>query len=768
MVIKKSVVLFITLIVGLFLHDANSLSQTVDEPDIIITPVLLNADGEPYPVYESPATIPLELLGAEDNIIEGPSGRALYTFGLPAEWELQPGAMLQLNITAFSDISEAALDSNGDFAGILRVEFNRQFLDIAPINWLGERTITIPITDAALITDRGDGRHQLSLEFESRFPCDSGRQSGIIISSNSTLNLPFEIILPELDIRNLPYPFLQQSFLPDTALLIIPDAPTQEELEAAMLTMAGMSKLTSGRLTLSLVPINQLTSDYQEASHLIFVGRASEFPMFEEITLPLSWSNQGFSITERGSEDDGILQLAESPWNSTKAILIVSGQSGSGVIKASKALSTGQIRANETHNLAFINNVDEETITSPQSSLLTFTSLGYETITVDDMNEMSGDNFYFSITDLDSIGPNATFNLVYSHSNAIDYEQSGIVVRLNTRPIGSIQFSEETVNTINLSQIQIPNAALAYGNNELKIDTFLFSADPCADPNTNTIPIWVTIHADSYLNLPVVESSILEDSAELSSVIYDLDNYPNMFIRTSDLSDLAFVLPQDDMVAWTLAAKVAAEIGRRALNSPIQIKTFIDGYEFSEDELQTYRFIILGNATQMSFMNQLSDILPVPFREGSNIVDESTLPVFYNYTEEQHVGYIQLANSPWNNQLPLLVAAGTSEQGLIWAGNALSTSLRNQLEGNFATVEDEQIVHYNLRREFLVSQTPHLTSDSDSTADIELQPEQLPIEVQRPSWLLPLIIGSGILTGIITLGVIIGIAIRFIHRRRTG
>lgn len=764
MVMNKSMLLVILLLLSLSFTGLSK-SQEDAEPDIILTPTLLNADGSPYPVYESPAALPLALFEANDEVLEGPLGRVSYTFGLPAEWELQPGAMLQLSITAFSDISEATMNLDSDFGGLMRVEFNDQLLDIVAVNWIGEEVITIPIADAALITERDDGRHQLNISFESRFPCGSGRQSGVIISPDSILNLPFEITSPQLDIRNLPYPFLQRSFLPDTALLVIPDAPTQEELEAAMLVSAGMSKLSSGRLTLSLVPISQLTNDYQEAAHLIFVGQASAFPVLEDVSLSLGWTEEGFSVPANESADTGIIQLTTSPWNSTKAILIVSGQSDSGLIKASKALSTGLIRTGEVHDVALIDDVTRQTTAFSQAPILTLTSLGYEAVTVEDIDSS---RFYFTITNLDDIGPNATFNLVYSHSSAINYERSGIVIRLNSRPIGSVQFSEESVNAISLSQISIPSIALTHGTNELIIDTFLFSTDPCANPNVDTIPIWTTIYADSYLNLPRVESNILTDSAEQAPIIYDLDNYPDMFLRTSDLSDLAFVLPQDDMVAWTLASRVAAEIGRQALDSPIQLKTFFDGYEFSEDELQTQRFIIFGNATQMSFMDQVAEALPVPFREGSNLVDEGTLPVSYAYAENQDVGYIQLANSPWNNQLPLLVVAGTNQQGLIWAGNALSTNLRFQLEGNFATIDGEQVVHYSLRRNFSEPQVPILASDAGTTDDAELLPVRTQNEPQRPGWVLPLIIGSGVLSGIIVLGVVIVGAVRFIRRRRSG
>jgi len=761
--------LFILLWLSLWLG-IPQMAQEDDDISLTLLPTLLSQDEQIVPIPQSPASIPLSLTGFNDSIMESPVDQLTYTFGLPADWQLESGATLQLNLTAFYDVDVELADSNQEedaFSGLLRIEFNDQLIEVLPVDWVGERFVTIPILDDALVTERDDRRHRLTLIFESRFECGSNRQSGLVVSNESFFTFPYESVSPTLDLTTLPYPFQQQSFAPDAAWLVVPDDPSEEELTAAMLVAGGISNLTFNRVTLSLITISELTTEEREAANLIFVGQASKLPLLEAVESSLPWDDTGFDLPPDQPDDVGILQIATSPWNPGKAVLTVSGQSDEAVVKASKALTTGEFRTYETNTLALIQQVDRQPDPpQPVFPLITLGSLGYETVEFEDSQRST---FRFSIPNVDRIGANPSFNVVYNHSNLLDYERSGMNISLNDNPIGSIEFSTETVNSINLQQIDIPSIALTSGSNEITVETRLNSADPCANPNVDdNVPLWSTIYPDSFLNLPIDEASLLSESQRPSSVIYNLNDYRDIFARSADLDDLAFIVPDDDPLTWALAIRVAADMGQRALVTPLQFQTYFDGHEFTEEELETKRFVVIGSPRDLTFINELGDALLVPFLPGQNRIDERALPVAYSYTDAQSVGYIQLINSPWNPQLPLLLVGGNNKQGVVWAANTLATNLVFRLGGNFSTVNQEDVINYNLRRNVTNPNIPFVLSTPDSAdADPEAVAAQLVSEPERPDWLLPLIVGSGVLLGLITLGVILIALFRFVSHLRS-
>jgi hypothetical protein len=67
-------------------------------------------------------------------------------------------------------------------------------------------------------------------------------------------------------------------------------------------------------------------------------------------------------------------------------------------------------------------------------------------------------------------------------------------------------------------------------------------------------------------------------------------------------------------------------------------------------------------------------------------------------TNGENIGYLQMIASPWNPQRAILLALGSTDAGLVWAGDALTKNDRlGRLNGNLAFVNNEQIVAVNVR-----------------------------------------------------------------------
>ena len=166
--------------------------------------------------------------------------------------------------------------------------------------------------------------------------------------------------------------------------------------------------------------------------------------------------------------------------------------------------------------------------------------------------------------------------------------------------------------------------------------------------------------------------------------------------------------------------------------------------------------------------------MPAPFIAGSNLADEQAVPVHYRFPADASIGYLQLFATPWQHDRVVLAVLGSTTQAVADAGATITTSeLREQLSGNLAIIQNNQIVVGGKaitidenRLQPTTTLTSSLTTATTGTvptpAPITIPPATLP---QQPSWILPAMIGSSSLMGLIVIGALIS-SLR--GRRRSG
>jgi hypothetical protein len=130
--------------------------------------------------------------------------------------------------------------------------------------------------------------------------------------------------------------------------------------------------------------------------------------------------------------------------------------------------------------------------------------------------------------------------------------------------------------------------------------------------------------------------------------------------------------------------------------------------------------------------------LPAPFPEGSDLASQDNLKVEYRVPPGASIGYLELLPAPWNDQLSLLAVLGNSDLGTHWSGAALTTpDLRGQLAGDFAVVNDINIVASNTKEEG-VSTNQTFETTTNNVGDVEAINTNFSTEYQRPTWTLVL------------------------------
>ena len=393
---------------------------------VLLLVLLFSLVGHAYAQDPTGATestvLSFERLGIEGGSIETPFGSRTYRFGLPAEWELNGEAVLQINFDGYmrgnlgSDFP-ASEDAPMSVAGLMFVEYNDVDLPPIAIDLASEGTVSITLTPEMLVSRRSDGLQELQITLDFGFTCDNDEQAVLFIRNDSRLVLPYTIGLPSTDLRNLPQPFLQRSFDPDTAVLVMPDAPSAIELAAALNTAAAFGKMTDNRLGLTTLTASQITPEVQAAENLIIVGtQANVAATTSEVTLP--------QPVDEVSDSDGMLQMAVSPWNPAKVILVVSGSTDEGVLKAAEALAADQVRVTTAPSLAIVSQVRSDVQANEISQpVMSFDNLGYTDILIENL----GDDDYeisFGIDPEVQAAEGARVDLRFSHSPLLDFEES--------------------------------------------------------------------------------------------------------------------------------------------------------------------------------------------------------------------------------------------------------------------------------------------------------------------------------------------------------
>jgi hypothetical protein len=675
------------------------------------------------------------LFGASEQNLRGPADSAYLDFSLPATWELTSGAALRLNLNVFF-AGEAARA----FGGALQVMLNGVTLSTVLLDTPGELSLTIPIESAALTPARPDGRHSLAVLLDTNEQCDSIDHTSVIIRPSSALILPHRIIAPPTDLTRLPYPIVQRSFAPDTATIVVPDTPSAAEMQAALTIAAGLGRMAGDSLGLSLTPVSELSDEVRESTHLIVVGKPATIPLLREARLPAPLKGDGFAAPG-ALADDGVVQMAVSPWDDNKVLLAVGGDNDAAVIKAAQAVSNGAIRTGDRSDLALVAAVQPSPVNNTLNLDQTFADLGY------DSQKMSGlggqyAGYRFDIPPGMMIGEEAYLDLVFVHTALLDYDQSGVMINLNDEPIASLRLDDNSTR-LGGARIMLPATLLRPGSNQLTIRADLLPRAICADPRG--IGLWLTIRPESLLHLPLAPAD-----AERSLPEADFSRYPLPFTAAPNLSSVAFALGEDNPAGWDVAAQLALNLGARMQGSLVDlVAVYADA--LPETVRQERDLLLVGRVDTLPLLSELGAALPAPFAPGNVLATEPDAAVTYRLDEEASVGYLQLLAAPWNKDRTILATLGSTDEGLAWAGAAMTTpKLRAMLKGNLAVIRGEQVDSRDTR-----------PSEADLAATPE--PEATVEEVSaEPSMFVLLGVAGGVLVILIA---VVGGTVWWLRRR---
>jgi hypothetical protein len=705
----------------------------------------------------NPAIIRFDMLGQPDSLLRGPYGTTNIRFGLPANWSFQEGGSLQLIVTANVVSGSADTVADGQFIGsTLSVTFNNNSVTTIPLVAGSNVTYDIPLPAATFTSPFNDGRHELTLFLDAGNDCDQSttRHTTVVVSSASHFTIPYMEQAPALDLTNLPRPIFQRdSIFPLGTSLVIPDSPTAQEMQAALTVSASLGRMTGGELKMSMIPMSQLNQDLRTNSQLVFVGKASTLSLLQGVPLPSPVQNNAFAPAGL-QENDGVLQLAVSPWNTGRAMLVVSGNTDAGVVKAAQALSNETIQTVGDKSLSLIADV-LAAANAPQSTSIpqetrTFSELGYSIINMAGIGR--SDAFVrFNLPPGFVAGNDTYIDLTFNHSGLLDFTRSGLTVFMNGNLIGSVLLSPQTASTVT-QRIKIPPSSLSTSGNELKFEVDLAPISQCSFADFSNL--WLSILPESVLHMPVQPATAGTQS------LRDLGTYPFPFTSEPTLSNLAFIVSKDDPLGWNAASQVAFHMGRQATGALFNLTAAYDG-EIPEDVRNGHNLVIVGLPSNLQIVDELRETLPAPFENGTNVAVVQGQQVAYRFPSEADLGYLELMASPWNAERAILAVLGSTPVGMQQSATALGAPLlRSKLRGNFAMINGESITVADTRTGLgLAGLSADVNATAQPAANATPVPNTAPSVLTGVSWI-PMVVGG------LALAIFIVLIIAAITRRR--
>lgn len=678
-------------------------------------------------------------LGYSERIMLGPYDTERMQFSLPPTWNLSASTKITLRYSFTSNnVNTGTVFSEGNLGGMLIVSFNNIVIDTIMLENNTPSMVEITIPADALRPTSGNGRYSLSFFLDASFDCDEYTQSALIIAENSTVDFQYSEIDPVLDLSLFPRPLYQPDpLVPINTVMVVPANASKAEIQAALSASAGLGSITNGEMVIPLLAEDVLTQTLLEANNVIFVGTPSKLQLLDSINFLTPFIG-GKVVINGAVDDDGIIQMAISPWNPARVVYFVGGNNDAAVLKAGQTLGTGYLISSGRPHISVIRSVNHDAVPSLISENQTFADLGYENQLIG-VGESQYLTYNFFASAEQAASADGYLDVVTSRSDLIDYERSGVVVYVNGEFLGNLDFSEPSEDQITTTRMKFLPGVLNRGVNIIEIVGNLIPYDRCV--YQDFVDSSMTVAESSLIHLPSASTIGGVGSGLL------LDNFPTMFLTQKDLGDLSFVVSKDDPASWDYASRIAYYIGYRGgVSLPGLNVSF--GDDVPAEIRDADNMIIVGRASLLPIVSELSDVMPAPFDAVTDEAIQPTMMVDYRLLPGVNVGYLELFESPWNSERAILGVMANSSDGLPYAGNMLvQEDSVELLGGNFAIIYGEQILSTDTRlgvsRDGLVSELPVAVTVTPSnnndpnTDDGTITPPEV---IDRPGWILPTLI----------------------------
>jgi Bacterial cellulose synthase subunit len=666
---------------------------------------------------EGSASFTLREFGTKDFSLRFPSDHVDIVLQVPYRWQIIPGennSYFDLKYDMVYQGPQSSLADLGQAEAAVIDVYVENVLAISYTQSPGINQIVRVPFPAEAVENHQNNRYTISIDYNSGGNCEVNNSANLIVHDDSRVHLSFNLSPVDLQISSFPLPLVNDSFLPDRVLIILPDEFTETELSVAAKVAWVMGERARSNVSLQIVTASQVIADGLTDISAVVVGTPNNNlflkQLYDRNILSMQFDTETGAISAPNlqiSSGDGVLQLVQSDIDDQTFYLVLTSDSDEGFLRAASSLSSASLLFALDSNLAAIGKAKSvEQALPSQEGIISFAELGMSDIEQMGIGEAS-DSFSIFIPANWVFTSNPTLELDYFNSSRLNPSSSIITVELNGNRIGDAAIDPKL--QANHTIIEIPSETILLGSdNEFSFNVVADVTGECVPHNTPAA--WLRLLSSSVLRLPF---STVENDSNSS-----FNNPMSYLFRPQNEATVLLVLPSTPSVDnLENILKLGRLIGsERGGESNIEV---IYDYQFDPSDYSDYDILVVGQITTNTLIASLNDKLPQPFLEDGSGITQVAEQTAYQVPSNLSLGLIEVITSPWNPERGITIVSGTTLEGLGWSIQAiLDPKLIGSLRSDINFVRYDIIESLN-SREF----TP--STLSVASQDLLSQPEIL-------------------------------------------
>ncbi|NMB55061.1 MAG: cellulose biosynthesis cyclic di-GMP-binding regulatory protein BcsB [Leptolinea sp.] len=678
-----------------------------------------------YNTYVNSAKIHLSQLGYLEQLIKFPNSAEIYA-KLPDQWQLKATSSFTIHYTLMDEVTSVTRSTSNRDILIPSLEvYINDMLAASFIPMEGKDqyyTFDIPIA----IINREDNKqnsYTFSFEFvdDRDYFCD---YNGILkIHDDSSFNVNFDFTSPILDISRFPSPVSQNSSIPETIYIIIPDNFNGSDLSAAATTAAMINRLNEKQIVFKLVRESDRFGLPEKSSAIIIGTPARNAFLRDFLYKPGTGSYIGMpstlgsgnriyipSASRYLADDEGLIQLMQSTRNPRYTYMVVTGNTDASVERAAMGLASpplGPVGA------GFIISADYKMPSFELNDVVSLKTLGFTSTTYYGYGTNSYSvNFYIPRNWMMKEG--TSFILRYRNSDNLDETNSSLAVYLNDQPAGSIKIDvkapgeKEVVIPINKKDIRTGWL------NTLRIEATTDMIRTCV---YNPRAFLVNIQDTSMLTLP---HSLITDPKELSPItqpIYYFGSKPSVFVSMPEKPT------SDDLSALMSFSSLLGALGMPANVYHVKL-----GNEADVNAVTGENILVIGRPSTNPNVIKVNEKLPQGFVNNSDSLKQKVGNTIYQIPPGVSLGILEAITSPSDPESGLTLISGTTEEGQGFVYKRLARSPINiyELEGNLVFVGNKTTNAFQTGEGSLISLDMASSNVTGTKVALEVVPTGVP------------------------------------------
>ncbi len=617
------------------------------------------------------ATLNLTALGMSNpQILTGPVSEYSQTFNLPVEWFPEGSGKLTLNLSAFfsSLVATESTDAvTGLVGGDLSAYLNDTLLGVTTLTQAGQQTVQFDFNAATLQLASRDSKNELRIRWDGSISCSMNLLSSVTVFPDSTMEFSFADSPKSLSINDFPVPFIvEDSIEPVPLKIVIPASPSPAELRAAMIIAAGIGQISNGRTQAELIS----TADYRPTDgnpqNVLLVANLDSLQALDLVSL-------GITNPAGVAAGEGLLHFFTPAGGYG---LLVSGDE-TGIVKAAQVLAANQtLAAGDPANM-LVSAVNPPAVNMGQQDM-TLADLGAGELVFARPSDLKH-SVEFYVPAGNQVRADASFDLVISHSQQLDYLNSSLQVKVNGYPAVSLRLNDNTSNQ-NLFTLIMPANLVHPGRNTVEFVAELNTRDLCTPPLESVA--WLRVSSSSVLHLP------LESAVGGSSAAKTFADFPDAFLAGSGLNDVILLVGANDFSNLQAGAKLAATLGAGMPSNSVFQLNALYSTDPNVSQASGLSAILVGKPSDFSILSDKTAFPSLVFNTDNSLSDQSAVELVSKPETGADVGYLAIRGYDPSTSRVLMAVLGNSSAGVAQAVEAVIDP--KMADNNFGVVSSDQ------------------------------------------------------------------------------